>query len=135
MTNDQFVPRPNLDGVASDVIDSTSNRTRSLRERVRQLERQTLLRVKAFKMYADRFRVPTTLANLHSDRLSNEVKEMLDKYCIDVLEPQKSSRVFSAQYVDNNDELLFCYMGERWRDASTKVSCFISILDASEYLC
>jgi hypothetical protein len=126
MTPAQYVPCPKLDGVASDALDSMSSRTRSSSNRLLVMQRQTRLRVQAFKSYADRFRVPTTLAKLHSDRLSNDIKQTLDKYCRDVLGPQPASRAFSAQYFDTNDVLLFCYMGERWRDGSIMVSCFIS---------
>jgi hypothetical protein len=135
VTHDQYVPHPNLDGVAPEAIGSMSRRPRSFPKRLRDLEEQAFRRARAFKTYADRFQVPTTLAQLYSERLSDSVKNELDKYCIDVLEPQKSSRIFSAQYFDTNNELLFCYMGERWRDVSTKVSRFVYQSNTSEFIC
>jgi hypothetical protein len=129
MRAEQYVPPPKLDGAATDGLVSTSG-AKGLNKRLQLTERQARMRVQAFKKFADRFRVPTTIAYLQSVRLSNDVKSQLDEYCIEKLQPQQHSRAFSAMYYDQNDCLLFCYMGNRWKEESVEVR-FLFILSSN----
>jgi hypothetical protein len=121
MTAKQYVPHPTFqEGVATDGLMAPSN-ARGEKKRFKDMENQTRMRVQAFKKYADRFIVPTTIARLQSDRSSPEIKLQLDKHCIETLEPLPYSRPFSAMYYDQNKSLLFSYMGERWKQGMIEV--------------
>ena len=113
---DTFVPHPYLDGAATEGLPS-SNRFRSQAARLKEVDRQARRRVQVFKKTASRFQVPTTLTYLNANRLKEKVKRKLESVCNRELGPNAPSRCFSAQYFDENGVLLFCYMGERWKDA------------------
>ncbi|KAF8221758.1 hypothetical protein L208DRAFT_1382128 [Tricholoma matsutake] len=120
MTRNQYVPSPTFsEGVATDGLMAPSN-TRGEKKCLNDMERQMRLRVEAFKKYADCFLVPMTIADLQSVRMSKEVKLQLDQYCLETLEPQPHSRPFSAMYYDPSKTLLFCYMGNCWKDGSVE---------------
>jgi hypothetical protein len=122
MTAQQYVPHPTFQGgAATDGLMAPSN-PRSEKKHFKDMERQTCMRVQAFKKYAERFLVPTTIAYLQSVRSSKEVKLQLDKHCTETLEPLPYSRPFSAMYYNNDQSLLFCYMGERWKQGLVEVS-------------
>ena len=122
MTAQQYVPRPMFqEGAATDGLMAPSN-ARGEKRRFKDMEKQTLMRVQAFKKYADRFTVPTTIAHLQSVRTSSDTKLLLDLQCTEILEPQPYSRPFSAMYYDKDQSLLFSYMGERWKQGLVEVS-------------
>jgi len=122
MTAQQYVPHPTFqNGAATDGVMAPSH-ARGKKKHFEDMEKQTRMRVQAFKKYADRFLVPTTIAYLQSVRSSQEVKLQLDKHCTETLEPLPYSRPFSAMYYDNDQSLLFSYMGERWKQGLVEVS-------------
>jgi hypothetical protein len=122
MTAQQYVPHPTFkQGAATDGLIAPSN-ARGNKKCFKDMEKQTCMRVQAFKKYADCFLVPTTIAYLQSVKYSKEVKLQLDKHCTETLEPQPYSRPFSPMYYDNDRSLLFSYMGKHWRQGLVEVS-------------
>jgi hypothetical protein len=120
-----------LDSAATDALTSSSSRIRGFAQRLQDTERRARLRVRAFKKYADRFCVPTKLADLHAIKLKKDVKATLEEICNSDLGPDAPSRALSAQYFDPDGVLLFCYMGERWKSQSAAVPIDLSPISSS----
>lgn len=114
-TKEQGVPRPTFDGPAqSGLISTASGRSESKRfkETLKLAER----RVHNFLKYADKIRAPLHLSDLEQGYNRGLAKEQI------IGLQDSPTRAFSAQYYDLDDQPLFFYLGQRWRDGNAKVS-------------